>query len=118
MMGKSFRSLLAITWLALLITVVVTGDWVIDLVYEPVATTSDAATETEEPDNAAEHMLMPSPKGSGPVVATLLAGISTDFEATFMAPSPMESATALRADSYDGCLRRSNIPAFILPLRI
>src|SRR5687768_10392620 len=118
--GKSVRSILVISWLALLISVAVTGDTVIDLVFEQpdLATTSDAAPAPEEPDNAAEHLLMPSQRGDGPVGVSLLAGISADFEVSFIAPYPTDSAAAVRADPHNEWPIRSSPVSFLLPLRI
>jgi len=52
-------------WLALVLVVVITGDFVEDLVFEPTdfSDTSGMVPLSEEPD---EHVLMPSPKADPP----------------------------------------------------
>jgi hypothetical protein len=53
------------SWLALMLAVVITGDFVEDLVFEPMdfSDTSGMVPLSEEPD---EHVLMPSPKADPP----------------------------------------------------
>jgi hypothetical protein len=58
---NSAPQFLVMTWLALLLIGVITGDFVEDLAFEPVELDDSAGTvpASEEPD---EHMLMPSPR--------------------------------------------------------
>lgn len=54
--------MLILSWLALLLAGITTGDLVVDLVFEQVETDiSDAGLfPSEEPENSAEHVLLPS----------------------------------------------------------
>ena len=64
--GMHFRiapHMFVIGWLAILACVWTTGDRVIDLVFEELDVVADTQATTDEPDNAAEHVLMPSPRG-------------------------------------------------------
>jgi hypothetical protein len=52
--------IIVITWLALLLCGWTTGDRIIDLVFEEPDVTVGTRATADEPDNAAEHVLMPS----------------------------------------------------------
>ena len=52
--------MLVIGWLAILACVWTTGDRVFDLVFEEPDVVADTQATADEPDNAAEHVLMPS----------------------------------------------------------
>ena len=52
--------MLVIGWLAILVCVWTSGDRVIDLVFEEPDVVADTHATAEEPDNAAEHVLMRS----------------------------------------------------------
>ena len=56
--------MLAIGWLAILMSVWTSGDLVIDLVFEEPDMVADTQATAEEPDNAAEHLLMQSQRVS------------------------------------------------------
>ncbi len=58
---NSAPQFLVMTWLALLLIGVITGDFVEDLAFEPTELSDSAGTvpASEEPD---EHVLMPSPR--------------------------------------------------------
>src|SRR5687768_16430926 len=57
---------LLVAWLALLLAGIVRGDLVNDLVFEPEAMseTSGSDAVSEEPDNGAEHLLVPSQRAA------------------------------------------------------
>ena len=63
-MKQISRSVAVIAWVTLAASLVITGDLVIDLAFEEaeILTSADASAGPEEPDNAAEHILMPSQK--------------------------------------------------------
>lgn len=53
-----------IGWLTILICVWMSGDQVIDLVFEEPDVVADTQATGEEPDNADEHVLMPSQRAN------------------------------------------------------
>ena len=57
-------SMLIVSWLALLLSGVTTGDLVVDLVFEQVEADASgfSVLPSEEPENSAEHVLLPSPR--------------------------------------------------------
>jgi hypothetical protein len=59
MVRQTVYRVMLISWIAVFLSLWTTGDLVIDLVFEeaPVTTTSEPV---DEPDNAAEHILLPS----------------------------------------------------------
>lgn len=52
-------------WFALVLCLSSAADLVIDLAFEVPAVAAEEGTASSEPDNAAEHVLMPSPRGDG-----------------------------------------------------
>jgi hypothetical protein len=62
---------LVISWLALVLAGVLTGDFVEDLAFEPMelTDTSETVPSSDEPD---EHILMPSPRADSPGDGTVL----------------------------------------------
>ena len=82
-----------IGWLTLLLCVWTTGDLVIDLVFEEPDVAADTQATAEAPDNAAEHLLMPSQRaGSGTgvrIVPTFLSNVLLRVDVAHMfSPSP------------------------------
>jgi len=60
----SLRSL-CFGWLALVLCLSSAADLVFDLAFETPDVAAEEGTASSEPDNAAEHVLMPSPRGDG-----------------------------------------------------
>ena len=117
---KSPTGILVISWLALLISVAVTVDTVIDLAFEQpdVVTASNAASDPGEPDNATEHVLLPSQRADGPDSVPPVLAHSVDFEASFTSPHLTGAVAATRAGPrLEWPIRNSPI-AFLRPLRI
>ncbi len=56
--------ILIVSWLALLLAGITTGDLVVDLVFEQVEAAVPGASlfPSEDPENSAEHVLLPSPR--------------------------------------------------------
>jgi hypothetical protein len=52
--------MVVIAWIAILSSVWTTGDLVIDLVFEEAPDAAVPSQPVDEPDNAAEHILLPS----------------------------------------------------------
>jgi hypothetical protein len=52
--------MLLIAWIAIFSSVWTTGDLVIDLVFEEAPEAAATSQPVDEPDNAAEHILLPS----------------------------------------------------------
>ncbi len=117
---KTAPLFLTITWLAIVLAGVISGDLVVDLSFEssPLSGVSGAEPISEEPDNSAEHVLMPSPAGDSSAGATPLQLIS-QFDATVIPPEPSSlsyvSGMSVPASSYAS---RSRPPSFLLALRI
>ena len=107
-----------IAWLTLAASLMVTGDLVIDLAFEEaeIEASTDTASLPEAPDNAAEHVLMPSQKGDslasvGPVGpwAALAVALASTWVPT--------QATRRASPLYERPPRSSPVP-LPLPLRI
>ena len=109
--------MLVIGWLALLVSAYTTADLVIDLAFEEPELTTDAQAATEEPDNAAEHLLIPSPRAGGSAVDTFMASPAEDLDAFSIAGHVMNNA-ALRAVPSHYRPLRSRPVSFSVPLRI
>ncbi len=102
-------------WLTLLICLGTTGDLVHDLVFEePNVATEDQAT-VEEPDNAAEHVLMPSPRADSS--ATDAVTVVLDLEILSVV-RPLTGHTALKTTPSRHPPPRHAPIAFSVPLRI
>jgi hypothetical protein len=71
--------MLVIGWLALLFCGWIAGDRVIDLAFEEPDVAADTRATAEEPDNAAEHMLMPSQRVGSSAPDTLT--VAPDLDA-------------------------------------
>jgi len=107
--------MLLIGWLAILACVWTTGDQVFDLVFEEPDVVADIQATSEEPDNAAEHVLMPSPRADRSATAAVTGAL--DLE-TVSVVGPLTGHTALRpAPSHHPPPRHAPI-AFSIPLRI
>jgi len=109
--------MLIIGWLALLTCLWTTGDLVVDLVFETPDTASDADASAEAPDNAAEHLLMPSERADHSSTGTLTSASATDFDASTLAVTAPDNA-ALKAASFPHPPPRSSPASFSVPLRI
>jgi hypothetical protein len=109
--------MLIIGWLALLTCLWTTGDMVVDLAFETPDVASDASATAEEPDNAAEHLLMPSRQADRLTAGTLTAAQTTDFDASSTAVTAPDNAT-LKAPPSHYPPPRSSPASFSVPLRI
>jgi len=107
--------MLVIGWLAILICVWTSGDRVIDLVFEEPDVVPDTQATTEEPDNAAEHVLMPSQRAghSAPDAVTA----APDLDA-FSVAEQLTDHTALGAAPPHHPPPRHTSVSFSVPLRI
>ncbi len=108
-----------IAWLTLAISLVITGDLVMDLGFEePILSTSaDASSVPEEPENAAEHILMPSQKTEAPSEIAWQTGISPGVQ-TVSTSTYLPSPVLQRAGPIHERPPRSNPTPLLLPLRI
>lgn len=109
--------MLVIGWLALLVCLWTTGDRVIDLVFEEPDVASEADTSAEEPDNAAEHLLMPSAQTDRFIADTLVATPAVDLNASSIAVTAPENATPRTAPPLHAPPRNKPVSASV-PLRI
>lgn len=77
---KSPRSRIVLSWLALLLSVGVTSDVVVD-VYEETdgALTAQSLPAGEETENVVEDLLIPSAKEVGPTAFTFFTELSIDY---------------------------------------
>ena len=71
-----------IVWLTLLLCVLTTGDLVVDMVFEEPNMVADTCVTAEEPDNAAEHLLMHSQRMSSSVLDAVMAAPDLDVFST------------------------------------
>jgi hypothetical protein len=60
MLRTTVCHMVLIAWVAILLSVWTTGDLVIDLVFEEAPAATATSESVDEPDNAAEHILLPS----------------------------------------------------------
>jgi hypothetical protein len=107
---------LVMTWLALLLIGVITGDFVEDLAFEPAELSDSAGTvpTSEEPD---EHVLMPSQRADQGAGFTFL-HVSSPAEGVIQVLPP---CTSHITRSFSASLIEFNThppPCFLLPLRI
>lgn len=117
----SYRSaphILVIGWLTLLICVWTTGDLVFDLVFEEPNVTADAPTTVEEPDNAAEHLLMPSPRTDSSAGDTAATDPAADSYVVSIALSEADNKALRAASPRRHPPPRSSPGSFSIPLRI
>lgn len=108
---------MAIGWLAILLSAYTTADLVVDLAFEEPEVTADVQATTEEPDNAAEHLLMPSPRTGGSATDTVMVSPAEDLEA-FSVAGHVPANAALRAVPPHHRPPRSSPVYFSVPLRI
>ena len=106
--------ILVIGWLAILACVWTTGDRVFDLVFEEPDLVANIPATTDEPDNAAEHVLMPSPRADSSVTDAVMV---VDLEA-FSVVEPLTGHTALQTPPSRHPPPRHAPIAFSVPLRI
>ena len=109
--------MLVIGWLALLICVWTTGDRVIDLVFEEPDVAADTPATADEPDNAAEHLLMPSQRAGNSAADAITAAPATDLDAFSIAVTVTDNAAPGAAPSLHRP-PRSRPVSFSAPLRI
>ncbi len=107
--------MLLIRWLAIVACVWTTGDLVFDLVFEEADVVTDIQTTNEEPDNAAEHVLMPSPRADRS--ATDAVTVVLDLEIVSVV-GPLTGHTALKTNPLRHPPPRHAPIAFSVPLRI
>ncbi len=108
---------LFIIWLALLLCVWTTADLVIDLVFEEQKVVAEANGATEDPDDVAEHLLMPSERASNLAQNTVTAPQTPDLK-IFSFAIPVSGITASNADPPPLPPPRDNPVSFSVPLRI
>lgn len=108
---------LCLAWLALFLSVWTTADLVIDLVFEEQEVVAEANGATEDPDDVAEHLLMPSERVSNLAQNTVTAPQTPDLE-IFSFAIPVSGITASNADPPPLPLPRNNPVSFSVPLRI
>ena len=107
--------MMVIGWLALLLCGWTAGDRVIDLAFEEPDVAADTQATAEEPDNAAEHVLMPSQRvGSS---APDMLPVAPDLDAFSIAIQLTDHA-ALGAASPHYPPPRNTPVSFLVPLRI
>ncbi len=106
-------------WLALVMSLMTAGDLVMDLAFEEAepVTSAEASSIPEAPENAAEHVLMPSQKADHSTATTWLIlppSVVHSALVTACLPPPVIA----RADfARERPPRRSPVP-LLLPLRI
>ncbi|MBL8069498.1 MAG: hypothetical protein JNM35_00240 [Nitrospira sp.] len=108
-----------IAWLTLVVSLVITGNLVIDLAFEgpDLSTSVDGAPISEEPDNPAENILMASQKADGPADIAWSAWAWVAFAALLMSTCLPTISSTGAAPSHDRPSRSSPVP-LLLPLRI
>ena len=89
----------------------------IDLVFEEPDVTADAPATPEEPDNAAEHLLMPSQRVGNSTTDVVAAAPPADLYAISTALTLTDNA-ALRAASSNYQPPPTRPLSFSVPLRI
>jgi hypothetical protein len=107
-----------VTWLAIFLTSVVIGDYVVDLAFEwpEVGHTYATVPEPEEVEDSGEHLLMPSQKVyQGPNLNSF--PVSSDADIIVQVHLPCSSNISTLHASYNDFLRHPP-PAFLVPLRI
>ena len=91
--------MLVIGWLTLLICLWTTGDLVIDMVFEEPDMVADTHATAEEPDNAAEHLLMPSQRAANSTESVVAADPATNLDAFSIALTVTDNAAPGAASS-------------------
>ena len=107
--------MVVIGWLAILICVWTSGDRVVDLVFEEPDVVADTQATTEEPDNAAEHVLMPSQRAGSSTPDAVTAVPDLD---AFPIAVTSTNHTALGAALSHHPPPRNTLVSFSVPLRI
>ena len=107
--------MLVIGWFAILICVWTSGDRVIDLVFEEPDVVADTQAAAEEPDNAAEHLLMRSQRVSSSAPDAVMAAPDLDM---FSFAAKLTDHTALGAASSHHRPRPTRPVSCSVPLRI
>jgi hypothetical protein len=90
---------------------------VIDLVFEDQEITDEAHGTTGDPDDVAEHLLMPSERADISALTTMTVVQTSDVE-TFSFAIPASGITASNADPPPHLPPRDNPVSFSVPLRI
>ena len=106
-----------IGWLTLLISLWTTGDLVHDLAFEEPNVATDTQATAEEPDNAAEHLLMPSQRVGNSTTDVVAAAPPADLDALSTALTLTDNA-ALRAATSNYQPPPTRPLSFSVPLRI
>lgn len=106
-----------ITCLALLICGWTAADLVIDLVFEEEEMSVDAQSTGEDPDDAAEHLLMQSPRTDNTAADTQMA-IQTQDLAAISISIHMTEQSVLDSDPPPHPPPRTSPISFSVPLRI
>ena len=108
-----------IVWLTLVVSLVITGNLVVDLAFEEpnLSTSVDAVPTAEEPDNPAENILMASQKTDGPAGIAWSAWAWVAFAAILISACLPTISTTGAARSHERPPRSSPVPV-LLPLRI
>ena len=104
-----------IGWFTLLICLSTTGDLVIDLAFEEPNVAAETHATAEEPDNAAEHLLMPSQRVGSSVLDVVMAAPDLDVALT---AGTVTDNRALGAASPPYRPPRLTPVSFSAPLRI
>ena len=112
------RGIGVIAWLTLAASLMITGDLVIDLAFEEadVRASADATDFPETPDNAAEHILMPSQKADNLTAAWQL-DMAAPLQVALIANPATPLLTRRASPIHERPPRSSPIP-LPLPLRI
>lgn len=108
--------LVTITWLALLGSLWTTADRVVDLVFEEPELTVAVPNTPQEPDNAAEHLLIPSERDVGTATDTIAPSATTALALETIDVVPTIDSS-LKAASPPHRARSSPV-SFPVPLRI
>lgn len=106
-------------WLALLLSVGITADLIVDLVFEEsdvVAASMDSPV-SEAPDNAAEHLLRPSLNALDMETATTQS-VPLEFTALLAVPQPAPISATVHVASPSVQPPGSCPSSFLCPLRI
>ena len=107
--------MLVIGWVAILACVWTSGDRVFDLAFETPDVVADTQATTDEPDNAAEHVLMPSQRAGSSALDAVTAAADLDANAVAVT---LTAHTALRAAAFHHPPPRYRPSSFSVPLRI
>lgn len=116
---RSASQFLIVGWLAILLAGVITGDLVVDLAFEfpEFSNSTGAGPVSEEPDNSAEHVLMPSQRDDNPVGVTPVHVIAP-VAASILPLEPHLSHVKGWPPSYFSEFSNPRGPSFLLALRI